>query len=68
MSLLALMAKKGESLPAEVGRALESLRSSGSWALVGEYVLVRLPLGGSDRVVVGRIVAEKEVIALDAVE
>lgn len=47
-------------LPENVQKAMKSLKEAGVWALLGEWLLVRIPLEGSDKIIVARIVHEEE--------
>lgn len=46
-----------------IKQALKSLHENGGdWAIIGEWLIVRLPLGGSDKIIVAKIKQEIEVI------
>ncbi len=51
-----------KNLPEPVNKALETLKRDGDWALLGEWFLIRLPLDGSDKIVVAKIVLEEEIL------
>lgn len=53
------------SFPSSVQAARESLMKTGDWALVEDYLLVKLPLGGSDKLVIAKIVSEEELVIVN---